>query len=239
MRRRAILRRFMLGSLAVLVAGCSESPSPRVSGVTLRVVAGGFEDDRVYGVGRVQFRSFDAEGFEAGSPPLSSEIVAVSRETGRFDVTLSIPAGTGRRILVEPLGSGILPNGGKTESGVALQGASRVFDLPAAGMVDLGDVVLFPYIPDDLRLEFVGTQDPFLAWRPMPPAATHTIRVIEYDESVNELVEREVPWDGPPRAPLSELSSGKLLFGLQVRSENRFASSAYSDTLFTEGTRVP
>jgi hypothetical protein len=211
-----------LALLALFAAACAPATEPGAPArAAFRLTAAPQDDDRVYSVGRVQFRVFD-DTRELQAPL----IVNIDRATGVIDVDFPIPAGAGRRVLVEPLGSGILPTGDRTESGVALQGLSEPFDVAARELIAL-DIPLVPYIPDSLRILYDAQQRPSLTWVVMTPAQAHTVRV--FTTSGGTTVVQEVPVTNPP-VPFSALGAAPPV-ALQVRSENRFSPSAYSDTL--------
>jgi hypothetical protein len=228
--------------VGLTLAGCQDSTSPegRVSqgtGISLRLEPSQFSDDRTYSVGRVRVSSVDED-----DNLLNGEIFNIDRVTGLFDVIFDVPIGDHRRLLVEPLGSGIIPGGTKTESGVALQGLSLPFDVDETGPVDPTlklqgiAVPLEPYIPANLR--FASNEvDLFVEWDIMPPAEGHELRLIERLED-QDLLSYIVP--GPPvlsGTPVGRFTvppartEGGLVIGFQVRSVNRFSTGAFSDTL--------
>lgn len=222
----------LLLALVLPLVACSRSTGPeRPDGGSLRLrfEPSQFVDDRTYSVGRVSLRAIDADDKD-----LAAQIFPVDRATGVIDVAFTIPAGSDLRVLVEPLGSGILPSGDRTESGVALQGVSAPFAMEAGGSAEVS-VVLDPYIPDVLAVESTAGS-PFLTWRAMPPAESHVVRVHERPTAGGEASIRDVAVPEGAQIRVSDLlAAGFTAFGFQVRSENRFSPGAFSDTLFVEG----
>lgn len=207
-----------------LSIGCGSDPPSAFSParMQLELSAGGIDDPRTYSVGRIQLRALDAQ-----NTPLAAEIFPINRQSGRFDLDFSIPAGEGLTLLVEPLGSGILPDGNRTESGVALQGVVRPITVVANEILEVS-TTLEPFIPDSLQFVLVsGSVD--LRWKAMPIAASHRVKVIELENGAR--VSRLVSVAGN-RVWIEDLQSHRVLDGFQVQSVNRFAESAFSDTLF-------
>jgi hypothetical protein len=190
--------------------------------IQLELSAAGLDDPRTYSVGRIQLRALDAQ-----NTPLAAEIFPIDRQSGRFELDFSIPAGEGLTLLVEPLGSGILPDGNRTESGVALQGIARPITVVANEILEIS-TALEPFIPDSLQFVLVsGSVD--LRWKAMRIAASHRVKVIEIESGAR--VSRLVSVVGN-RVWVEDLQSHRVLEGFQVQSVNRFADSAFSDTLF-------
>jgi len=207
--------------LLAFLAGCERGHGPSVpaeASLSLRLSMAG-DDRRVFSVGSVQLRAFDLN-----FGPHAFLVAPADRETGRFDVDFDVPAGE-LRILVEPRGSALLPDGGKTESGVAMQALSDPILVKVGEVTDL-ELALVPFIPDSLRI----AQTPkrvLLVWKAMPPAESHTLRAI--GETGETLVPVE---EGQDFYYLDDVKGIGTIRAVQVRSENRFSSSAFSDTLF-------
>lgn len=207
---------------------CSSSTSPGSDSAPLSLTLNPAQDDgRVYGVGRVQMRAFDEN-----LTLLAFEIIPVERDVSQFEVDFNVPAGPGRILVVEPLGSAVLPAGGKTESGVALQAVSEPVDVAAGEILEL-EVDLTPFIPNNVRFAFSNQQDVLLNWDAMPKTESHEIRVFELDSTTEAERERVVAVGATPSVRVLDLfEEGFSPRAFQVRSVNRFSTSAYSDTLF-------
>ncbi len=215
------------------VVGCSSDSSTRpgdVAPLDLQLVFGDDDDPRTYSVGRVQIRGSFADGSE-----IPAQIFEIDRETGRFDLDVSMRAGSGYTLLVEPLGSALLPNGGKTLSGVALQAVVRNLDI-VAEQVTTVTAELRPFIPDDLSLVVVSDVLE-LHWRPMAIAETHRVKLIQINSANGELSDRfvDLPEDARGSVPVHPLLGELPVIGFQLQSKNEFAESAFSDTLFVGG----
>ncbi|MEZ4649499.1 MAG: hypothetical protein R3E97_12095 [Candidatus Eisenbacteria bacterium] len=225
--------RLVVASIVLLVAiGCgtdSTKPSVEAPSLRLSLTSTEREDPRTYSVGRVQLRVFDEEDVL-----LNSDIFEVSRETGLFAIDFTVPAGPNRTLLVEPLGSAVLPDGGKTNSGVALQAIVPGLDVLPDELVEV-DAVLEPFIPDSV---FVGSrgEELELFWTPMEIAESHRVRVIEEDLAGDSLIARlvDVPrddhWGSVLIDRLRSSDAPGPFVGFQVQSINEFAESAFSDT---------
>jgi len=210
--------------LLALGAGCQRSTDPPAgAAVALKLRPPAAGDPRTYSVGRVQLRALDAE-----DRVLAQVIEPVNRATGVIDLDFVVPAGDDRRILVEPLGSGILPDGSRTESAIALQAITGLLNVPATGSIEI-EADLVPFIPDSLRFAVSGNTF-FLRWKAMPIAQAHDVRVIR--ELGGAFSSTLVRVGQSSAVPLASLGTGASLRGYQVRSVNRFAVSAFSDTLF-------
>lgn len=210
--------------LLALGAGCQRSTEPPAgAAVALKLRPPAAGDPRTYSVGRVQLRALDAE-----DRVLAQVIEPINRATGVIDLDFVVPAGDDRRILVEPLGSGILPDGSRTESAIALQGITGLLNVPATGSIEV-EAELVPFIPDSLRFATNGSSF-FLRWKAMPIAQAHDVRIIRETGGVFSATIVRV--GAFPAVPLAALGTGASLRGYQVRSVNRFAVSAFSDTLF-------
>ncbi len=225
------------GALFVLAAamafGCGERvAAPEGPSLVLNLKFEPQDDPREYSVGTVLVRAFDGDF----NPLINTLAIAVeeSRATGLFDVSFDVPAGEGMIILVEPRGSGLNPDGGKTESGVAMQGFSDPVNIPASGVAEV-DIVLEPFIPDSLALSFEDSGD-FLVWKKMRDAETHTIRYQEFLPGANAPVVRTISSGPTARVALADLRNNveSFLDAFQVASVNDFSESAFSDTLFRE-----
>lgn len=231
-----IVRWIALSLALSLSVGCgSDSTKPSSDGPALRLslTTAQRDDPRTYSVGRVQLRVLDQDDLL-----LNSEIFEVSRETGLFSLDFTVPAGPNRTLLVEPLGSAVLPMG-KTNSGVALQAIVRELDVDPDETIEV-TAALEPFIPDSV---FVGSrgEELELFWSPMEIAESHRVRVIEEDLAGDSLVARlvDVPRDDHWGSVLIDrLRSSEApgpFFGFQVQSINEFAESAFSDTAMYPG----
>lgn len=227
-----VLLLLLLPLLVPIFTGCERAPSsaepPAV--VALRLRPSSLQDDRTYSVGRVQFRTIDAE-----DQVLSSEIVFIDRTTGFFDATVAVPAGSGHRLIVEALGSALLPGGGRTETGVALFGLSGPLQIVAGETIEVS-VPLDPFIPHNLRVS--REQDGnYLVWDIMPDAITHELRVLIYDAAHPSPSQpasstlQAVP--AGARVRLLPMPEWVTRVGVQLRSVGALAVSSFSDTLFT------
>lgn len=219
--------------LLPFIGGCERTPSaadpPAV--VALRLRPSSLPDDRTYSVGRVQFRTIDAE-----NQVLSSEIVFIDRTTGFFDATIAVPAGSGHRLIVEALGSALLPGGGRTETGVALFGLSGPLQIVAGETIEVS-VPLDPFIPHNLRVS--REQDGnYLVWDVMPAAIEHELRVLVYDAAhpnpSQPASSTLQPVPAGARVRLLPMPEWVTRVGVQLRSVGALAVSSFSDTLFTQ-----
>ncbi|NNE07325.1 MAG: hypothetical protein HKN20_02060 [Gemmatimonadetes bacterium] len=221
---------------AAMVFGCGErATAPAAPSLVLNLKFEPQDDPRVFSVGTLLVRAFDGDR----NPLINTETIAVeeSRATGRFDISFDVPAGEGIQILVEGRGSGLNPDGSKTESGVALQGLSKSVNILAAGVtvVDSTLLTLRPFIPDSLAFEF-GNDGDFLVWKKMDDAETHTIRYQEFPPGDVPPVVRTIASGPTARVALTELRTvaDSFLDAFQVASVNEFSESAFSDTLFRD-----
>ena len=235
--RAVLLRAVLLLLGATFLSSCSDGttrPSGTGNGdalLHLSLRSSSLDDPRVFSIGRVQLRALDMD-----DEVVRAEIFPIDRATGLFVLDFTVPAGPDRTLLVEPLGSAVLPDGGKTNSGVALQAIVEGLDVLADELVEV-EAILEPFIPDSV---FVGSrgEELELFWKPMTIAESHRVRVIEQDLEGDSLVARlvEVPRDEHwGSVLLDRLRSGESpgpFVGFQVQSINRFAESAFSDTAF-------
>lgn len=218
---------------AAMVFGCGErATAPEGPSLVLNLTFDPQDDPREYSVGTVLVRAFDGDF----NPLINTLAIAVeeSRATGLFDVSFDVPAGEGMIILVEPRGSGLNPDGGKTESGVAMQGFSDPVNIPAAGIAEV-DIVLEPFIPDSLAFEF-GNAGDFLVWKKMRDATSHTIRYQEFPPGAETPTVQTIVSGPTGRVAIADLRTvtDSFLDAFQVASVNDFSESAFSDTLFLE-----
>lgn len=225
-RPRSVLLRRPAALLACvfLFAGCGSDSPTRADPAQLRLelTANRQDDPRTYSIGRVQLRALDAE-----ESLIAAQIFPIDRASGRFDLDFDVPAGDDLTLLIEPLGSGVLPDGNRTESGVALQAVVRPITVVAGEILEVS-ANLEPFIPDSLAFVLVGGHVE-LQWKAMAIATSHRVRVIEIEQDTR--VARLVRVDGN-RVPIEAIQSHRVLDGFQVQSVNAFAESAFSDTLF-------
>ncbi len=237
---RAFVTAAMIGAIGL--TGCGRDRTVTPSGeadVRIIVRTKVTDDPRTYSVGTVLLRAFDEDfNLLVGTTPLPS-----NRETGEFDASFDVPAGSNRIILVEPRGSALLPGGGKSESGVAMQGFSDPVDILAEGVTEIV-VIVDHFIPDSLRFESSDGSD-WLVWKKMDLADSHVVRVHEYNLDTNRFEPRDVALTGECdligaitscRVRIDDISLGgaALINAFQVASVNGFSESAFSDTLFVE-----
>ena len=223
--RRVLLGRVLgLTACAFLFAGCGSESLTRSGSAQLRLelIANRQDDPRTYSIGRVQLRALDAQ-----ESLIAAQIFPIDRSSGRFDLDFAVPAGDGLTLLIEPLGSGVLPDGNRTESGVALQAVVRPITVVAGEILEVS-AALEPFIPDSLAFVLVSGHVE-LQWKAMAIASSHRVRVIEIENDGR--VSRLVRVDGD-RVPIEAIQSHRILDGFQVQSVNTFAESAFSDTLF-------
>ena len=227
-------------TLVMWSAGCSDGTTLPVgdgsASLQLSLRSSEREDLRTYSVGRVQLRALDSDG-----EVLNDQIFEIDRATGLFLLDFTVPAGPDRTLLVEPLGSAVLLDGRRTNSGVALQALVERVDILPDDVVEV-EAILEPFIPDSVFVSSRG-EELELFWTPMTIAESHRVRVIELDQLGDSLVSRlvDVPSDALWGSVLldrlrSEDRPGPFV-GFQVQSINRFAESAFSDTAFYSGHR--
>jgi hypothetical protein len=221
----------------IALSGCSDGttgPSGGSASVRLSLRNAGIDDLRTYSVGRVQLRALDTD-----DEVVSAQIFDVDRATGLFLLDFVVPAGPDQTLLVEPLGSAVLLDGGKTNSGVALQAIVEGLDVIPDEVVEV-EAILQPFIPDSV---FVGSrgEELELFWSPMALAESHRVRVIEEDLEGDTLIARVVDvardehWGSVLLDRLRVSGAPGPFVGFQVQSINRFAESAFSDTAFYFG----
>jgi len=233
-----MLKTMMRSGISVLfvaflisLSGCSRStePVPSISDgtapIALRLTMAEGRDDRTYSVGRVQIRGVRQDGSQ-----IVPQIFEVDRATGVIDLEVRMLVGDDYTMLVEPLGSAILPNGGKTNSGIALQAVMGPFDVEADSELEM-NAVLEPFIPDGL---FIASHGNDLSWTPMSIATGHRVKVLERAVGSDDLSDRIVDFPDLTQGviDLFLLDNGVPIVGYQVQSTNQFGESAFSDTLF-------
>lgn len=223
-----------LGS--VLIASCGTDPvgtGPESAPLRLFLQAGESEDPRTYSVGRVQLRALDMD-----DAVLDAQIFEIDRATGIFDLRFELTAGPDRTLLIEPLGSAVLPDGERTNSGVALQAVVEGLDVAPDVPLEV-TAILEPFIPDSVSVTLRG-KEPGLLWKPMAIATSHRVRVIEQDAAGDSLflssrlvdLAAEDAWGSVSLDRLRSSERPLPFVGFQVQSVNRFAESAFSDTAF-------
>lgn len=230
-------RRNLIGLAAALLAcgalscvrSTAPSPSEAGGGTVMKFTFDRADDPRAYSVGTVLMRAFDVEG----NLLVPSTAFESNRETGVFELDFTVPAGANRVIVAEPRGSGLPAGGGKTESGIALQGRDTL-DIPAGGRADSIVIALEPFIPDSLLVIGGGTTSDTLAWKKMAIATSHVVRYEEWSELDTGFVRFEVERGPEDRLGLNDIRSydRSVLTAFQVASVNDISQSAFSDTLF-------
>ena len=216
----------------------STAPSPREAGEPARVkfTFDGADDPRSYSVGTVVMRAFDLEG----NLLVASTTFESNRETGLFEFDFTLPAGPDRIVVAEPRGSGLPAGGGKTESGIALQGRDTL-DVPAGGEPDSIVINLKPFIPDSLEVIIDRFEDEVLTWKSMEIATSHVIRFEEWNATLSDFVPIEIEHGATNELRLDDIRSvpGALVTRFQIASVNDISQSAFTDTLFYDQVPAP